>query len=184
MLLASTLSGCLRPIAPNAQPGPTADSTATPTPPPATPTFEPTPFVPEATLPAPTPGVVTGQLPHPGDVALEAVAGGLDRPLYLTHSGDGSQRLFIVEKLGLVRLFRDGSLLAEPYLDIRNRVGSAGSEQGLLGLAFHPRFAENGQLFVDYTDLSGNTVISRLQADPSANQVEASSEKVLLRIDQ
>ena len=184
VLLASALSGCLGPVAPNAQPSPTADRTATSSPPPATPTFEPTPFVPEATLPAPTPEVVTAQLPHPGDYALEAVASGLDRPVYLTHSGDGSQRLFLVEKPGRVHLVRDGNLLPEPYLDIRNRVGSAGSEQGLLGLAFHPRFAENGQLFVDYTDLSGDTVISRLQADPSADQVEASSEKVLLRIDQ
>ena len=184
VLLASTLSGCLGPVAPETQVSPTVDSTRTPAPPPATPTFEPTPFVPEATLPAPTPETVSGQLPHPGDYALEAVASGLDHPVYLTHSGDGSQRLFLVEKPGRVRLLREGTLLPEPYLDIRNRVGSAGSEQGLLGLAFHPRFAENGQFFVDYTDLNGNTVISRFGADPSADHIGASSEKVLLRIDQ
>ena len=184
MCAALILSACQVVIAPGPPPSPTPSPSGTPPSPPPTATYEPTPFVPEATLPAPTPEVVTGQLPHPGDYALEAVASGLDRPVYLTHSGDGLQRLFLVEKPGRVRLLRDGNLLPDPYLDIHDRVGSAGSEQGLLGLAFHPRFAENGQFFVDYTDLNGNTVISRFQADPSADQIEASSEKVLLRIDQ
>ncbi len=110
-LLAIALSGCLGPVTPVPQVSPTVASTATSTPLPPTPTFEPTPFVPAATLPAPTPEVAIGQLPQPGDYALEAVAGGLDRPVGLTHSGDGSQRIFLVEKPGLVRILSDGNVL-------------------------------------------------------------------------
>jgi glucose/arabinose dehydrogenase len=182
VLAASWLTACLRPAVSPASSTPAAPA-ATPAPP-ATSTFEPTPFVPEATLPAPTPEIVTGQLPRSGEFALEPVIAGLDRPLYLTHAGDGSGRLFVVEKPGVIRVLRGSDAMPEPFLDIRDRVGSAASEQGLLGLAFHPRFAENGLFYVNYTDASGNTVVSRFVADPSSDQAHLASEKILLRINQ
>jgi glucose/arabinose dehydrogenase len=82
--------------------------------------------------------------------------------------------LFVVEKQGVIRIVRDDVLLLEPFLDLRDRVGSSASEQGLLGLAFHPRFAENGRLFVNYTDTAGDTVIARYLAsgDPRRSALQ------------
>jgi len=65
-------------------------------------------------------------------------------------------RLFIVEKTGTIRIFRNGALLPGAFLDLSTQV-SHGSEQGLLGLAFHPRYASNGKFYVDYTDAQGDT---------------------------
>jgi glucose/arabinose dehydrogenase len=125
---------------------------------------------PAATLPANTP-----------KVALKLISDALDRPVYVTHAGD-DDRLFVVEKVGKIVLLRDGQLAAEPFLDISDRVGSSSSEQGLLSVAFHPKFAQNGRLFVNYTDRSGDTVISRFQA--KGDSADPASETVLLKIDQ
>jgi hypothetical protein len=78
----------------------------------------------------------------------------------------------------------DGSVGSEPFVDLSDRI-SAGGERGLLGLAFHPRYAENGLVYVDYTDRDGNTVISELRRAPGSDaRADAGSERVLLRIDQ
>jgi glucose/arabinose dehydrogenase len=102
-----------------------------------------------------------------GEVAvrLELVASGLDFPLDLTAPA-GDSRLFVVEKDGLIRVVKNGTLLSTPFLDISALV-SRGSEQGLLGLAFHPDYAQNGQFFVNYTDQQGDTRVARYLA--SAN---------------
>ncbi len=96
-------------------------------------------------------------------VRVEPVIEGLAAPVWLTHAGDGSGRLFVLEKTGTIRIVRDGQLGETPFLDIRDRVGSSASEQGLLGLAFAPDYSESGHFFVNYTDKSGNTVVSRFQ---------------------
>ncbi|GAB4195991.1 MAG: PQQ-dependent sugar dehydrogenase [Roseiflexaceae bacterium] len=115
-------------------------------------------------------------------IALRQVVSGLDQPLYVTHAGDGSGRLFVVEKDGRIVIVRDGRAQEPAFLDIRDRVGSDNSEQGLLSVAFHPRYAENGRLFVNYTDREGDTVIARFQAQGDA--ADPQSEAVLLTIDQ
>jgi glucose/arabinose dehydrogenase len=104
----------------------------------------------------------------PPQIALRMLPYGFDRPLFLTHAGDGSGRLFIVEKGGTIRIVKDGQVLPTPFLDISRRVGSNSSEQGLLGLAFHPHYRENGRFFVDYTNRQGDTVVEqyRVSADP------------------
>ena len=104
--------------------------------------------------------------PDPALYTWQRVVSGLSDPLGLTHAGDGSGRLFVVEQVGRIWIIQDGQLSAEPFLDIRQRVGSQGSEQGLLGLAFHPRYADNGYFFVNYTDQNGDTVIARFQVAP------------------
>ena len=115
---------------------------------------------------------------------LEPVASGLDRPVFVTHAGDGSGRLFIVEKSGTIRIFEHGQLVSRPFLDIRSRVLSQGSEQGLLGIAFAPDFGGTGAFFVNYTDLSGNTVISRFRVTGDAGVADPASEFKVLGIDQ
>jgi glucose/arabinose dehydrogenase len=127
---------------------------------------------------------VTG-FPDPGAYTWQPVASGLSEPVGLSNAADGSGRLFVLEKRGLVRIIQNGAMLPTPFLDISDHVGSRPSEQGLLGLAFHPRYQENGLFYVDYTDSGGNTVVARFQVskqDP--NQADRNSESRVLFISQ
>ncbi len=106
---------------------------------------------------------------------------GLKDPVYLTHAGDN--RLFIVERPGTFRIIQNGELLPEPFLDISDRA-KPGAERGLLSVAFHPNYAENGTFFVNYTDSEGNTIISRFLVTDNPNLADAASELKLLTIPQ
>lgn len=169
-------------------PAPTVAPGATPTAPApaATPTGAqrqsptPTPISEPTATAEPAPPVSASQT-----IALEPVVeGGLVRPADLTHAGD--DRLFVVEQPGRIRIIKNGELLARPFLDITDRVSTTANEQGLLGLAFHPDYAANGQFFVNYTRRAdGATVIERYvvsAADPDA--ADETSGKVILMIDQ
>ncbi len=149
-----------------------ASATTTPT---ATVAATATPTATPAPTATPTAPAVAGLR-----VALAPLAEDLARPVFAGHAGDGSGRIFVLEKAGrIVALNADGSQ-ALTFLDIRGRVGSDASEQGLLGLAFDPAFAANGRLFVNYTDKDGDTVISRFQANPERTAADPASETVLL----
>jgi glucose/arabinose dehydrogenase len=89
---------------------------------------------------------------------------GFDHPLYVTGAGDGSNRLFVVEQGGTIRVIRGGVVQPAPYLDVRGLTTMFG-ERGLLGLAFSPGFATNGRLYINYTNRDGNTVVARYVAD-------------------
>jgi len=119
-------------------------------------------------------------------VTTELVASGLNRPIYVAAPlGDG--RLFIVEQKGTIQLLKDGSIMPDQFLDISAIVTtpSSWSEQGLLGLAFHPDFATNRRFFVHYTDPSGDTVIARYEADAGNPDIAVpSSAEVVLTADQ
>ncbi len=97
------------------------------------------------------------------------IASGLTLPVGITHAGDGTNRLFVIEKVGRIRIIKNGAVLPIPFLDVSALV-SGGSEQGLLGLAFHPDYATNGFFYVYYTDRVGvgNTVVARYRVS-SAN---------------
>jgi glucose/arabinose dehydrogenase len=117
------------------------------------------------------------------EIELEERWTGLSRPVQMTHAGDGSGRLFVVEQAGRIRLIDDGELVATPFLDISDRVSCCG-ERGLLGLAFPPGYSSKGYFYVNYTGASGDTVVARflVTGDPSA--ADAGSEEVILTIDQ
>ena len=119
-----------------------------------------------------------------GALALVArpVASGLANPLYLT-TPPGDARLFVVEQAGRIRVIENGALRAQPFLDITSKV-SSGGERGLLGLAFHPRYAQNGWLYVNYTDLAGDTRVERYRVSADANVADASSASLVLAVDQ
>jgi len=90
----------------------------------------------------------------PITIKLETVAAGLTAPEHLTHAGDGSGRLFIVDQAGLIRIVKNGVLLSQPFLDLRAQLPALNpgyDERGLLGLAFHPNYAHNGRFFVRYS---------------------------------
>ncbi|MBE2197645.1 MAG: PQQ-dependent sugar dehydrogenase, partial [Anaerolinea sp.] len=105
------------------------------------------------------------------------------KPTSLTHAGD--DRLFVTEQQGVIRIIANGRVLPDPFLYIVNRVGSNEYEQGLLSVAFHPRYAENGYFYVNYTNTNGRTVVSRFQVSAdNPNLASANSELILLTIPQ
>jgi len=128
-------------------------------------------------------GPIEAQVPL--TVALDKVVDGLSNPVCLTHAGDGSGRLFVVEQVGKIRIIQNGSLLGVPFLDIQSRVTSGG-ETGLLSVAFHPSFKSNRRFFVNYTDQRPNlkTIIAEYQASMGNLNLADTTEKVLLTIDQ
>lgn len=143
----------------------------------------PTPAVEVASSPTaapPTPAPVS--FPDPAAYLWAPVINGLAAPTDIRSAGDGSGRLFIVEQPGRIRILKNGQLNPAPFLDITGRVGSRGSEQGLLGLAFHPKFSQNGYFYVNYTDRDGNTHISRFTA--SGDDADPASEMELLGVRQ
>lgn len=117
------------------------------------------------------------------DVGFEPVAEGFNQPVDLTHANDGSDVLYIAEKPGTVSRLVDSERVPEPFLDITDRVGSGGYEQGLLGIAFPLDYAESQVFYVHYSDLQGNTVVSRFTvadndiADPQSEQVILTQEQ-------
>ena len=117
------------------------------------------------------------------EISLSAFVSGVEAPLYLTHAGDGSGRVFIVGQTGRIHIAEaGGNLLPDPFLDIADRI-TAGGEQGLLGLAFHPSYVENGRFFVNYTDVNGDTVVAEYRRQDE-RRADPTSERVLLQIDQ
>ena len=117
------------------------------------------------------------------DVSLTQVAAGLARPVHITHAGDGSGRLFIVEQHGRITIL-DDELAPSPFLDIADRVQSpltgGGNEEGLLSLAFPPGFKDKGHFYVYYTMLDGDNVLARFSMIEDSNQADPASEEQIL----
>jgi glucose/arabinose dehydrogenase len=109
------------------------------------------------------------------------ISTGLSSPVFVGHAGDGSGRLFIVERAGLVRVLQPGQTDPTTFLDIRSKIKSGG-EQGLLGLAFHPSYTSNGRFFVFYTRLDDGTLVIAEYAVSADPNVANTAEKVVLTI--
>ncbi len=124
-----------------------------------------------------------GPTPDVVEVRLEPVVTGLSQPLDLVNAGDGTGRLFVVEQAGRVVVVQAGEKLEPAFLDIRERI-SAGGERGLLGLAFHPNYADNGLFYVNYTDLNGDTVVAEYSVGDDPGSADPASERVLLTVPQ
>lgn len=126
-------------------------------------------------------------LVEPSQIRLELrpIADNLTRPVMITHAGDNSGRLFILEQAGVIRIYQNDTVLDPPFLDIQQQVQDSGNEQGLLGLAFSPNYGNDGYAYVNYTGLDGSTVVSRFQRsadDP--NRLTPESEFTILTIAQ
>ena len=113
-------------------------------------------------------------------LTLTPFKSGFANPVFMTSAHDGTGRLFVVEKGGRIKVIRrDGTVLPTPLIDLSARV-SKGSEQGLLGLAFHPNFRTNGKFYVDFTNLAGATVINEYRlSPPGSNRVTLPGRRVL-----
>jgi glucose/arabinose dehydrogenase len=116
------------------------------------------------------------------NVGVEVVASGLDSPVFLT-SPPSDPRLFIVEQPGRIRIVENGGLRSTPFLEIMERVTNGG-ERGLLSVAFHPSYASNGFLYVNYTDLNGDTRVERYTVSADPNRADVGSAKLILGVAQ
>lgn len=110
------------------------------------------------------------------------------QPIDLQQPDDGTGRLFVAEKRGIIYVFDNDSAVDEQsvFLDIRDRVDDSGFEEGLLGFAFHPDFITNGYLYVNYTtsEPEERTVISRFEVGPNAGEADPASEEEILSFEQ
>jgi glucose/arabinose dehydrogenase len=129
-------------------------------------------------IPSASPGACTPVAGTPA-LGLARVAAGLTDPLDLQAAPGDRDRLFVVEQPGRIRIVRDSAVLGTPFLDITGRVRDGG-ERGLLGLAFHPRYAENGRFFVNYTDDSGHTHVAEFRVTADRDVADAASERTVL----
>lgn len=118
-------------------------------------------------------------------IALEpVVTSGLQAPVFLTHAGDNSGRLFIVERPGRIRIWANATLQTTPFLDITDRVRSTstggGSEEGLLSVAFPPDYASKGYFYIYYTRSDGNNNLARFHVSNNPDLADPNSEELIL----
>jgi glucose/arabinose dehydrogenase len=115
-------------------------------------------------------------------VSLEQIATGLGGVTSITNAGDG--RLFLTLREGRIVIFENGAVRPQDFLDIRGLINSNGFERGLLSVAFHPNYDQNGFFFVNYTNVNGDTAVARYQVSSDPNRADAGSARVLLTISQ
>ncbi len=126
------------------------------------------------------------EAPSAEGVQLVQIAGNLTRPIFVTHAGDGSGRLFVAQQGGLIKIIADGEVLQTPFLNLSSIVSAEANsqnytERGLLGLAFAPDYAESGRFYVNYTDINGNTVVARYTvSDSDPNLADPNSAQIIL----
>lgn len=115
------------------------------------------------------------------EIRLTRIATGVQQPTDIQHAGDASNRLFLVEQRGVIRVLSGGVIAEQPFLDLRGKT-QANGECGLLGLAFPPGFAQKRYFYVNYTDMRcQSTTVSRFRVSAgSNNEADASSEEVIL----
>ncbi|MCA9242384.1 MAG: PQQ-dependent sugar dehydrogenase [Phycisphaerales bacterium] len=110
------------------------------------------------------------------------IARGLLSPTFVTHAPGDESRLFALEKIGTIRIIRDGLILPTPFLDLTAETGTQ-SEQGMLGLAFDPNYAASGVFYINHSNLAGDTIIARYHVDSNdPDRADPMSREVLLKI--
>ncbi len=144
------------------------------------------------TLAAAAPGLASATAAPAGGVDLPRLEvgavklySGFDSPLYVTGARDGTNRLFVVERGGLVKVVRDGVVQPAPYLDLRSLVNTSAEELGLIGFAFAPGYRTNGRFYVFYADSPGSTVLVRYVAtNPLSDTPSVTAQRVVMRLTQ
>ncbi len=132
-----------------------------------------------------TPVTTRENAPDASQYQLVQYASGFTQPVLAIGAGDNSGRLFIVQQGGKISVMVNGALQDTPFLDVSSLVSRDASERGLLGLAFHPKYAENGLFFIDYTDKNGDTKVAKYKvSDSDPNAADPNSAEILLHIEQ
>ena len=144
-----------------------------------------TPGAPMTATMAPLPAGI----PDPAGYKWSMVADGFDSPLGLVSANDGSGRIFVVEQGGKIWAIKNGEVALDPFLDIGPllppSVSQGGyTEQGLLSLAFHPQYKDNGVFFIHYSDVKGNTTIARYKVSSDPEKADPNSAQIVLKANQ
>ncbi|MDB6173153.1 MAG: glucose dehydrogenase [Chthoniobacteraceae bacterium] len=137
----------------------------------------------EGEVPPVQPG---GKLPGNVAIKLVKVVDGLVDPIHVTAPKDGSGRLFVCERPGVIRIIKDGKLLDKPFLDIKDKTLSSFLEEGLYCIEFHPKFKENGIVYVSYADLwfNGSTLVTEYHVSKNnPDKLDPDSARVIMQID-
>ena len=135
------------------------------------------------TATADTESTATGRSLSGVALSVSPYVSGLNNPTALAAARDGRGRLFVAERAGVVRIVKSGRVYKKPYLNISSVAGSNGGEQGLLGLAFSPKFKTNGKFFVTYSARDGAVILASAKAKKSSkNSVKKSTLKTILRV--
>jgi glucose/arabinose dehydrogenase len=132
-------------------------------------------------------GLLSASAPAATPITTTLVVNQLERPIFVTHAPGDLDRLFVIEKRGRIRVVLNGTLLQTPFLNIDPEIGGGttnASEQGLLGLAFDPAYADNGYFYVNFTDNAGDTVVRRYTVSTDPNVADANSGYSIHWIDQ
>ncbi len=132
-------------------------------------------------------GPASPTVPPSVSISLTQFATGLNGPVGVYNAGPGDDRLFVIERTGTIRIVQSNGALLGTFLDISGRVDSSGSEEGLLGLAFHPNYPATPFFYVNYTNTTSNvrrTRISRFSVTADPNVADSGSEVILLTVDQ
>jgi glucose/arabinose dehydrogenase len=127
-------------------------------------------------------------------IVLQPFLSGITSPVFITHAGDGTGRLFVVEQGGLIKVVKNGVVNPTPFLNVTSRIVSGG-EQGLLGLAFHPQFKTNGKFYVFYTARPpanqpppppdpnvGSNTLAEFHVTPGGDVANQDPDRILLSI--
>ncbi len=115
------------------------------------------------------------------NISLTLIASGLERPTYVTVAPGERNRLFIIEKRGRIRIFKNGSLLPTSFLDVSGLV-RYGNEEGLLSVAFHPNYANNGYFYIYYVNTAGNIQVARYTVSANPDLANPASALTIITV--
>jgi len=116
-------------------------------------------------------------------IVIVPLVSGLSSPVHISNAGDGSNRLFVVERVGRIRVVENGVLSVTPFLDIQDRTQSTGGEEGLLSIAFPQDYATHGYFYVYYTNKNGDNQVSRFHTSANPDLAEPNSEELILYLE-
>ena len=136
-------------------------------------------------IPAASVAAVSTTTSIPPNITFHTVVSGLTQPIFATNAGDGSGRIFIVQQTGQILILKGTTLNSSAFLDVSGLITNpAGSEQGLLGLAFDPNYAGNGYFYITYTNRNGvgDDVLARYHVSSDADVADAASAQILLTV--
>ena len=126
-------------------------------------------------------------LGNEGILSSIEIASGFTKPVYVCQPTGEHERLFVLEQKGIINIIKNGKRVRNPFADLRDRIHNpifTGDERGLLGLAFHPNYQENGFVFVNYTDEDDHTIVSRFNVSDDPDKLDEDSEKGLIKLKQ
>ena len=123
------------------------------------------------------------------DLGLSSIqiANGFTKPVYVCQPPGDNDRLFVLEQKGIIKIIKNGMTVRKPYADLRNKVHNPitpGDERGLLGLAFHANYQNNGFVYINYSDKNDHTIVSRFRVASDPDRLDTKSEKVLIKLKQ